>query len=87
MQGLNDVTALYKALKTEWSASKPNLSKCGDLLNELKVCFGSSRLGICLIFYKINYKHTIVTQRTCGEIIISVGIVPKHRISHISLLW
>lgn len=37
MSALNDTVALYKQVKTEWSSSKPNLSKCGKLLAELKV--------------------------------------------------
>lgn len=38
MSKVNDVASLYKLLKAEWGASKPNLSKCGQLLSDLKVC-------------------------------------------------
>ena len=37
MSKFNDTVVLYKQLKSEWSNSKPNLSKCQQLLNELKV--------------------------------------------------
>lgn len=37
MSKVSDVTALYKQLKSEWNASKPNLNKCEQLLGELKV--------------------------------------------------
>lgn len=37
MSKINDVTALYKQLKSEWSNSKPNLAKVEQLLSELKV--------------------------------------------------
>lgn len=37
MSALNNVVTLYKQLKTEWGASKQNLSKCGQLLAQLKV--------------------------------------------------
>lgn len=37
MAALNNVVSLYKQLKTEWSTPKPNLSKCGKLLADLKV--------------------------------------------------
>lgn len=37
MAKVNDVAALYNQLKSEWSASKPNLNKCEQLLGELKV--------------------------------------------------
>lgn len=48
MSKVNDVATLYKQLKAEWGATKPNLSKCGQLLSDLKVnCFTISRL--CLL--------------------------------------
>ncbi|GLV35412.1 Regulatory particle non-ATPase 12 [Carabus blaptoides fortunei] len=37
MSALNNVVTLYKQLKTEWNAKKQNLSKCGQLLAQLKV--------------------------------------------------
>lgn len=39
MSKVNDVATLYKQLKAEWGATKPNLSKCGQLLSDLKVNF------------------------------------------------
>lgn len=38
MSKINEVTTLYKQLKTEWNSSHRNLSKCEKLLSDLKVC-------------------------------------------------
>ncbi|KAI4463895.1 26s proteasome non-atpase regulatory subunit 8 [Holotrichia oblita] len=37
MPALNEIVALCKQLKSEWSTPKPNLSKCEHLLSELKI--------------------------------------------------
>lgn len=34
---VNDAAALYDLLKKEWNQKSPNLDKCGQLLNRLKV--------------------------------------------------
>lgn len=38
MAALKDVTSLYQNLKQEWTKTPCNLKKCGELLNQLKVC-------------------------------------------------
>lgn len=37
MSKLNEVVSLYKQLKSEWGSTNPNLSKCEQLLADLKV--------------------------------------------------
>ncbi|XP_066601192.1 26S proteasome non-ATPase regulatory subunit 8 [Prorops nasuta] len=37
MAALKDVVSLYQNLKQEWTKTPPNLKKCGELLNTLKV--------------------------------------------------
>ena len=37
MAALDSVVSLYKELKTEWSKATPNLKKCGNYLEQLKV--------------------------------------------------
>ena len=37
MASLGNVNTLFKDLKTEFSKSKPDLKKCGSLLESLKV--------------------------------------------------
>lgn len=37
MASLNKVNQMYKDLKTEFTRSKPDLKKCGTLLDSLKV--------------------------------------------------
>ncbi|KAG5837594.1 hypothetical protein ANANG_G00240980 [Anguilla anguilla] len=34
---VRDTAGLYEDLKTEWDEKNPNLNKCGDILNELKI--------------------------------------------------
>lgn len=41
------VTGLHRELKAEWEKTPPNLRKCGNLLDELKV-FWSEILSISL---------------------------------------
>lgn len=41
MAALKDVTSLYQNLKQEWTKTPCNLKKCGELLNQLKVCRAS----------------------------------------------
>lgn len=38
MAALKDVSSLYQNLKQEWTKTPCNLKKCGELLNQLKVC-------------------------------------------------
>ncbi|KAJ8949660.1 hypothetical protein NQ314_008121 [Rhamnusium bicolor] len=37
MSKVNEVSALYKQLKSEWNTANPNLSKCENLLSDLKL--------------------------------------------------
>lgn len=37
MASLNKVIQMYKDLKTEFTKSRPDLKKCGNLLDSLKV--------------------------------------------------
>lgn len=37
MAALNEIVAYYQELKKEWGKPAHNLSKCGELLNKLKV--------------------------------------------------
>lgn len=37
MASLGNVNQLFKELKTEFSKAKPDLKKCGTLLDQLKV--------------------------------------------------
>ncbi|KAJ8936947.1 hypothetical protein NQ318_015565 [Aromia moschata] len=37
MSKVNEVSALYKQLKSEWNTANPNLSKCEKLLSDLKL--------------------------------------------------
>ncbi|VEN40417.1 unnamed protein product [Callosobruchus maculatus] len=37
MSKVNEVSTLYKQLKSEWNTSNPNLSKCGKYLSDLKL--------------------------------------------------
>jgi hypothetical protein len=37
MSKINDVTSLYKQLKSEWNSAKPNLTKTEQVLSDLKV--------------------------------------------------
>lgn len=37
MAALDSVVSLYGELKTEWNKPKPNLQKCGSVLDLLKV--------------------------------------------------
>lgn len=56
MPALNEIVALCKQLKSEWSTPKPNLSKCEHLLSELKV---SVRLFLFLLVKLFIYSYRL----------------------------
>lgn len=62
MSNVNQVTALYKQLKTEWNTSNPNLSKCGKLLSDLKVssCIQMRYSLNHYEFYEATVHHVIL---------------------------
>lgn len=41
---MDSVTALHRELKGEWEKTPPNLRKCGNLLDELKVFHWNDRI-------------------------------------------
>lgn len=53
---MDSLTALHRELKGEWEKTPPNLRKCGNLLDELKVndidcCILSAAANLTLLFF------------------------------------
>lgn len=51
MTKVNEVAALYKQLKSEWSSSHRNLTKCEKLLSDLKVFCSYLNISSILLIY------------------------------------
>lgn len=61
MASLSNVNQLFKDLKTEFSKSKPDLKKCGNLLESLKVSKQKSLKKACkkeFFNFQLNFQHS-----------------------------
>ncbi|KAJ8280281.1 hypothetical protein GJAV_G00052700 [Gymnothorax javanicus] len=61
---LKDTRGLYEDLKTEWNKKNPNLNKCGDILNELKVSL-----------LELNFLPTSGTELTGQQLILARDVL------------
>ncbi|KAJ8256634.1 hypothetical protein COCON_G00187860 [Conger conger] len=61
---LGDTAGLYEDLKTEWNQKNPNLNKCGDILNELKISL-----------LELNFLPTSGTKLTEQQLILARDVL------------